>query len=286
MKIEKLTEEQETLIPVFRDKWIEIGRTAGPADREAAKDAISRAYECAGLKTPSKFVFVRSPMEAIIKIQEIDPSQNKMQIVNDMIYGFNDAGWLSYYDYWLNVINLVDCKMLEPLMDFAKVSGWANIYEDLVVIQDRPVEILFDEQGRLHNEFGPAIQYSDGFVLYSWHGTQVPSEWIEDKKDINPELALTWNNVEQRRCLCEILGWVNVLDKLNSVVINEDDDPEIGVLLEVDIPEIGREKFLKVRCGTGREFALPVPPEMKTALQANAWTYGLEPWEYKPELRT
>ena len=50
----------------------------------------------------------------------------------------------------------------------------------------------------------------------------------------------------------------------------------IGTLLEVDIPDIGREKFLRVLCGTGREFALPVPPDMKTALQANAWTFGMD----------
>jgi len=50
----------------------------------------------------------------------------------------------------------------------------------------------------------------------------------------------------------------------------------IGTLLEVDIPDIGNEKFLRVLCGTGREFAIPVPPNMKTALEANAWTYGLE----------
>ena len=50
----------------------------------------------------------------------------------------------------------------------------------------------------------------------------------------------------------------------------------IGTLLEVNLPDIGKEKFLKVLCGTGREFAIPVPPFMKTALEANAWTYGLD----------
>ena len=36
---------------------------------------------------------------------------------------------------------------------------------------------------------------------------------------------------------------------------------------EVTIPDVGREKFLKVICGTGREFALPVPPDMTTPLK-------------------
>jgi len=50
----------------------------------------------------------------------------------------------------------------------------------------------------------------------------------------------------------------------------------IGTLVEVTLPDLGKEKFLKVLCGTGREFAIPVPPEMKTALDANAWTFDLD----------
>jgi hypothetical protein len=84
-------------------------------------------------------------------------------------------------------------------------------------------------------------------------------------------MAITWENVEQRRCIAEIVGWHNVLDKLNAKQIDQDDDPQIGQLLEVDIPDVGRERFLKVECGTKRTFALPVPPDMQTALDAQAW---------------
>lgn len=74
--------------------------------------------------------------------------------------------------------------------------------------------------------------------------------------------------------------------KLNATTIEKDADPEVGELVEVDIPDIGRERFLRVRCGTGRRFALPVPPEMTTALQANCWTYGIDETEFNPEVRT
>jgi hypothetical protein len=83
-----------------------------------------------------------------------------------------------------------------------------------------------------------------------------------------------------------MIGWEKILDELNAVIINKDDNPEIGDLLSVELPEIGTEKFLRVRCGTGRDFALPVPPEMETALEANAWTWGLSPEQYQPEVRT
>jgi hypothetical protein len=80
---------------------------------------------------------------------------------------------------------------------------------------------------------------------------------------------------------------LRTLEELDAKTIDKDDDPMIGELLEVDIPEIGREKFIRVLCGTGRTFAIPVPPEMRTALEANAWTYGIDPVELSQlEVRT
>ena len=155
---------------------------------------------------------------------------------------------------------------------------------DVCYVSDRPVILNIDDSGLPHCEDAPAIQYADGFSLHAWHGVKFPQEWAATLP--SPADALKWPNIEQRRVACEMLGWDRILDVLNAVVINKDNDPEIGELVSVNIPDIGDEKFLRVRCGTGRNFALPVPPDMKTALEANAWTWGLEPNEYRPEIRT
>ena len=55
----------------------------------------------------------------------------------------------------------------------------------------------------------------------------------------------------------------------------------VGELLEVDLPNSPDEHFLKVLCGTGREFVLPVHPGARTALEANARTYRMKPSEYR-----
>ena len=139
---------------------------------------------------------------------------------------------------------------------------------------DRPKFIKRDENGQLHSETGHAIEWRDGWGLSAWHGTSFPSEWINSPP--SPQDALKWDNLEQRRVACEIIGWDNILNQLKAKTIDKDPDPQIGELVEVNIPDIGKEKFLRVVCGTGRRFALPVPPEMTTALQSNAWTYGLD----------
>jgi hypothetical protein len=137
------------------------------------------------------------------------------------------------------------------------------------------MSISRDDQGRLHSETGPSILYRDGWALWNWRGVSVPSEWITDKTSLSAKTALGWENIEQRRAACEIVGWARILGELNGKTIDCDDDPEIGELIEVRLPDAGKERFLRVRCGTGREFAIPVPPTMKTALSANAWTYDI-----------
>jgi len=275
--IESLTEAQVARFDEYVNKWLDIGLNTEPVDFENAKKAVCLAYKLSGLSEPTNFYVAESPIDAIRLIKTLDPSMSDRQIFNDMSYGAHDAGWLSFYNYFQEVVELDCCNVLQGLMDLSKYCGWVSFYEDIVVFQHRPEVIKFDDEKRLHCETGPAIRYRDGYSVYAWHGVRVPSDWIEKKSELTAQIALTWENIEQRRCACEILGWATILRELDSKVIDSDEDPMIGNLLEVNIPDIGKEKFLQVLCGTGRTFAIPVPPECKTALEANAWTYGVDP---------
>lgn len=208
-----------------------------------------------------------------------------------------DNGWfLAEPAYWIG--HYAACRDIEaakysPQQDellrqwekLAAASGWWFPYEGICFCSERHERIHFDAEKRLHCEDGPAILCRDGFSVHAWHGTRVPAEWIEETDDVDPKLALTWENIEQRRCLAEIIGWSKVLNQLSPTVVDED-TPEVGRLLRVDLPDAPGEQFLQVQCGTGRTFVLPVPPEMTSARQANAWTYGLKPEAWGPEVRT
>lgn len=276
-KIESLTANQEARFGEYVDKWLSIGLSTEPVALENAKTAACLAYRLSGLEEPKNFHITDSPIAAIRLIKTLDPSKSEYDIFNEMSYGSQDAGWLSFYNYFQEVVGLECTNKLQGLMDLSKYCGWVSFYDDTVVFQHRPEVIKFDDQNRLHCEDGPAIRYRDGYSVYSWHGTRVPAEWIEKKSELTAKTALTWENIEQRRCACEIIGWDTILRELDSTVIDSDVDPMVGNLLEVDIPDIGREKFLQVLCGTGRTFAIPVPPECKTALEANAWSYNISP---------
>ena len=185
------------------------------------------------------------------------------------------AGWCAYISFFDRVAGL----------DLPQHAAWRH-YESLAlhggprfeharfwIVCDFSTVVRQDEAHRPHCASGPQLAWRDGFATWYWRGTAVPREWIEHPESIDPSLALTHENAEMRRVVAEIVGWDKVLARLDPQTIDEDADPMIGTLLEVTI-EGERERFLRVLCGTGRTFALPVPPTMKTALSAQAWLWG------------
>ena len=177
----------------------------------------------------------------------------------------------------------------EPIYEAFIAGCWHLVWTSETLYWVAKPELRTETVGRrqvLHSADGPAIN-CDSFDTYVWHGTIVPDNWIADPESLTPQMALTWPQIEERRAACEILGWDKILAALDARVIDEDGDPEIGQLVEVSLPDSGPERFLRVRCGTGRMFALPVPRAMQTALEAQSWTWGLNPSSFStPEVRT
>jgi hypothetical protein len=188
------------------------------------------------------------------------------------------ASWVGYVGFMRDVLGWNDPVLEHFEIDEALTGscGWVWWHENVLAISDRPSAIHRDGQGRLHNEVGPSIVYRDGWSLWHWHGVSVPSEWIENRASLTAQIALGQQNVERRRAACEIVGWEKILTELKAETIDKDEDQTVGELIEVNLPDSGKERFLRVVCGTGRRFAIPVPREMKTALAANAWTYAVD----------
>jgi hypothetical protein len=202
------------------------------------------------------------------------------------------AYWAQYDSFLTAMRDVIGLKLKEhenyKFWEEAAIHGtFRAMHEKFCVVSDFPELLKMDDENRAHSQDGPTHRWRDGWSLYHWHGVAIPEEWMTQPGSLTAKTAITWKNIEQRRAACEILGWAKILRELKAKVIDKDDDPEIGELIEVNLPDIGKERFLRALCGTGREFAMPVPPEMKTAIEANAWTYGLNLDEFKvPEVRT
>lgn len=193
--------------------------------------------------------------------------------------GQHESYWIAFYLYCRDVLGVqyapAHSRRLNMWRDLAESSCWWWCFDNYVIISERPTVCTL-ENGRIHCATGPSVAFSDGFEIYAWRGTVVPKEWITEPHTVDPHTALNHPNIEQRRAAADILGWAKVLAVLQPKIIDTDQDPQIGELIEVDLPNSPGERFLRVRCGTGRDFCLPVPRQMRTALEANAWTFGVD----------
>jgi len=167
---------------------------------------------------------------------------------------------------------------------------WWVGYEDVVLFQQRPIEIKMNDVGELHSATGPSIVYADGARLYLWRNEPVPYTWYTP--GLTAAEALRIQNAELRRCACEFIGYDKILKVLNARIIDQDIDPEIGTLYEVDFPLDANqqatklERFLAVVEGhSGREFAIPVPNEIDSAIGAQMWLIDLDKVDFAPIVR-
>jgi hypothetical protein len=65
-RIERLTPEEEALIPIVREAWGKIGLATGPGDRAVAQAAIADTYRQAGLLPPERWIWLGSPWAGCI----------------------------------------------------------------------------------------------------------------------------------------------------------------------------------------------------------------------------
>jgi hypothetical protein len=63
--IERLTSEQEALIPAYREKWCQIALSTEPIDRKKTAAAVNTVYSLIGQKKQPEILFFDSPFAAL-----------------------------------------------------------------------------------------------------------------------------------------------------------------------------------------------------------------------------
>ena len=205
----------------------------------------------------------------------------------DSVYGQHDASWLAFYRFFRGEVGLSNqTAKLEGLWDLSQSAGWALPHRNICWVSERHNILQRDERGRLHSVAGPACAFPDGWAIYAINGTRVPAKWIEQRGELSVSDVFAERNAETRRAGCTLLGWERVLAGIDAKLINDDGDPQIGALYEGQIPGAARCGFLRVECGTRRQFVIPVPAGLKTAIEAQAWVQNVPESKWiKPEVR-
>jgi hypothetical protein len=188
-------------------------------------------------------------------------------------WGSFDAGWLSFYDFFKEICSVECCNRLEPLMRFSENCGWAWLYADFAILTEKPTLISRNDRNALHCETGPALQYADGYSLYSLNGVRVTKQIIETAPDdFTKEMVLGEKNVDIRRELFRKIGINNFLKKIGGITIHKYKDYE---LIEVDFEDGKKRRGLKMKNPSiDAQHFERVSDECNTCQEALAWRAG------------
>lgn len=172
-----------------------------------------------------------------------------------------------------------------------------------------PLKEYRNETGRLHRDDGPAyisphrcIHYQDGrkhgidvdkwgSMTFFFEGIMVPRKYVMDPENISFEEVMSMPNQEVKYAGIRLYGFDRMLEEDRFNIIDEDE--ETGMLL-LEYTGVFSDPIRVVSVfnstpepdGSVKRYFLNVPPDMKTAKQAVAWTFRKEEGEYAPSQET
>lgn len=267
--IEKLTPEQEDLMLVYDEKWIQIMYSTEPIDCEKAAEAVKQAYLAIDEKEP-EIIFCHSPYESVnlvlrcksitqlyeeFGVNLVDRFTEKLydktlhsimaQASNKLSSQLYRKAWMSFSEIFKKLLESIFChepfhynedyefldyiiwaelaarcdfcfsvlkckyhrRRWQALKSLTMHCGWIFPYKKVCIVCDRPRILSFDSQHRLHAEGDPAIQFADGYSLYSYHGVTLPEKYGKiHPNEWRSEWLLSEENTELKKFLIQTIG--------------------------------------------------------------------------------
>jgi len=169
-----------------------------------------------------------------------------------------------------------------------------------------PAEVLRDDEDRLHSEttfayrtfmtVGSYVEgrkhglFADrnGSMCYYFRDVLIPSNYFTKPEELEFEDVIQHTNAEVRRVGCELYGFERMLKEKRFKILDEDKERDM-MLLQVSIDDGDPLSLIRVSdahetAGYRKKYFLCVPPDMKTARQAVAWTFYKDEKDYAPKV--
>lgn len=240
--------------------------------------------------------------------------------INHAAIGHRDGWYPAEFGSWSLALHAFAHEYLGATYDersLSKLSMWLELFrsvhvylpfEDVCFVSDRPTR-LFTDGRHLHCANGTAIEYSDGYSLYFWHGVGIDraraTSIICNPETITRESIDAEPNQELRRIMLERFGIGRYMMESGAILVHGDD---FGSLYKMPLPGSDEELTAVAvknatieKDGTRKEYFLHVHPELRpmlndgrafgdpqplTARNAIASTFGLRGEEYCPRMET
>lgn len=180
-EIKELTPDQEAQIPIYIERYKKIGTRTGPCNRAAAEASIVEAYAYLKKAAPT-FKWVGDPFEGareaarhLKQSSEITTEEVRAQ-AGLAHYGSFEAYWVAFYSFAFEVLPIEPPDNSNAIANkLVNECGIFWTFDDLCIISERPSTLFLNEEGKMHNEDGPAISWPSGANMFVFNGEIMPS---------------------------------------------------------------------------------------------------------------
>lgn len=234
--IESLKPESINAFPNYVSKWTKIGLDTSPMDKQVVIADIHNLYKCGGLVAPERIIFANGPTEGALVVnmllyKERNPSATEKRIkgsikkefsLQDCVFGQHEAGWLSFYDFFMSETDVKDLEKLDGILAVARSCGWVWCFDTVCVVSRKPVVCRVNDNNQLHCVDGPAVAYEDGTKVYAYDGVIMDEDTIIHPENITVDAINDTENEEQKRIKIEIYGTSKFLTDIKASIVDLD----------------------------------------------------------------
>jgi len=259
--------------------------------KEANVDDLGKPVKDELNRGLSPFTFITRHMRKRSRIENISIlSQVKerlkeevgINVINNSFYGiFSDMPpfLLSIRN---NMKSVDDQRVADMLLTVYSETAWMIPYENVCVISEKPLKFHINERVEFSHEEERALEFKDGFGIYSINGVTIPDFIIEDASKITAKLIKKEQNLEIRRIMIDRMGISKYLDEVRAKVLDMDmiyvfkagDDRTMPRALMLD--DEGNKYLVGTDGSTERVYYMRVPPMVMTCKEAHSVIAGFD----------
>ncbi len=232
-----------------------------------------------------------SRAQVLQNFTKTSPTQVYMSTMNNSLYGNFDARRLALLHYLSterrDIYDPYNSHFkLEPLFELARYCSPVLPHKHICWATERPAKLVYDNICVPHSADSPAIVYPDGLEIWCFRGLAVERELLDKAGEITVEQIDSEKNIILRRVLIELFGEERFILEGGAEIT--DHDERYGTLYVREVPNDDPVVMVKVRNttpepdGEHKHYFLHVPPHIKSAKEAVAWTFQMEESEYEP----
>ncbi len=200
--------------------------------------------------------------------------------------GQHSLAWWAHYAYCRDELGVnvgeQQSADLDLWLEVGRSCGWWRPRNGIVWMCERPLVQTLDDEGRLHNDTGPAILCRDSWAVWAVHGVRVSRQIVEVPDTLRATEIRDEANAEVRRVMMERFGAERYMRELKAEMVSADDWGKLW-RLPVAPDEDGPMQMVEMVNSTAEpdgEFKVyweRVPPTVQTPLEALAWQADMSP---------